>query len=503
MNRLKRYVLMLFGLSMLMPSVAQTVTMQTCEYWIDGQYNAKETSPFTGEWSTELDMSGLCEGVHTLTMRFCDSKKRWTAPIMKYFVRAGRTLGENTMSHYEYWLDCDYSNKVEGVCSDSSINLEIDAGKLSPGLHSLMFRACDTFGQWSQAITSYFVRVGVSLEDNSMKSYRYWIDGDYEGGHSGLLSSEGVIQLDLDMSTLCKGIHTLSLQTEDVYGRLSSPIMRYFLVTEPKLSDNKIVAYEYWFNEGTHTRVEFDPVNPFELNEQFIEIADVVPHKIPVDYRFDHETFTAWCDDDVYFVMQVYDMAGNATQAVLSDTFAMEVPVKVGFTELSSGITTTFDTPQTGCIEGFSMRATVGDSLEWVVSPNCTLDLYTSEGERIAYKSKSLSDGNTWCKVKAETAVTYALVHSATTFATEMSITCTHIAVSGLDELTDCNNDIEITTKGDELIVKCAEETTVCIISTTGVVLVNEPAVVGTNCYSLPKGMYVVQAGNRVEKIVI
>ncbi len=574
MYKLKRYIALLLLISAFIPANSQTVTMSSCEYWLDGAYENRQTVPFDGEWNAELDVSSLSTGVHTLSMRFSDSKNRWSGPITKYFVRTADGWSDNALKSYRYWIDGDFAGGVSGelgadglleldldmsslapgvhtlsMCfsdsknrlsspitkyfvrtadgwsdnalksyrywidgdfaggvsgelgADGLLELDLDMSSLAPGVHTLSMCFSDSKNRLSSPITKYFVRTADGWSDNALKSYRYWIDGDFAGGVSGELGTDGLIQLELDMSDLCKGVHTLSVQTEDTYGRKSSPIVRYFVVAGANLADNKISAYEYWFNEGRRTRVEVDPVNPFELTDLWIDIKDVVPHKIPADYRFDTQELTAWCDDDVYFGMQVYDLAGNGTEAVMSDTFAMEVPVKVEVVELSNGIEQLFESPEAGAIKGFSIRTEAGDTLEWMVRQDCVFDLFDNEGTRLSYKSEKQKDGMTLYKAVAGTAVTYGLVHTATTFATEMSITCYVKVYSGLDDNLD--EGIAVSTADGELLVTSGAESQIRIVNAVGMTVVSDMLECGENRYKLPSGAYIVQVEGKTVKVLL
>ncbi len=502
MCKLKRYIALLLLISAFIPAKSQTVTMSSCEYWMDGAYENRQTVPFDGEWNAELDVSSLSTGVHTLSMRFSDSQNRWSSPITKYFVRTADGWSDNALKSYRYWIDGDFAGGFSGeLGADGLLELDLDMSSLAPGVHTLSMCFSDSKNRLSSPITKYFVRMADGWSDNALKSYRYWIDGDFAGGVSGELGADGLIQLELDMSGLCMGVHTLSVQTEDTYGRKSSPIVRYFVVTGANLADNKISAYEYWFNEGRRTRVEVDPVNPFELTDLWIDIKDVVPHKIPGDYRFDTQELTAWCDDDVYFGMQVYDLAGNGTEAVMSDTFAMEVPVKVEVVELSNGIEQLFESPEAGAIKGFSIKAEAGDTLEWMVRQDCVFDLFDSEGARLSYKSEKQKDGMTLYKAVAGTAVTYGLVHTATTFATEMSITCSVKVYSGLDDNLD--DGIAVSTADGELLVTSGAESQIRIVNAVGMTVVSDKLECGENRYKLPSGAYIVQVEGKTVKVLL
>lgn len=87
--------------------------------------------------------------------------------------------------------------------------------------------------------------------------------------------------------------------------------MKYFVVPDLLPADNKMTAYEYWFNAGPRVRVEVEPENPLTLNDLVIEIKDVVPNEIPADYRFDTSTETVCCADNVFFGMAACGMAAT------------------------------------------------------------------------------------------------------------------------------------------------------------------------------------------------
>ena len=69
----------------------------------------------------------------------------------------------------------------------------------------------------------------------------------------GSAAEGGMVELELSTSDLSYGLHRVSFRSRDEAGRWSAPFSRYFVKAEPSLANNRIEAYEYWFNNGkTH-----------------------------------------------------------------------------------------------------------------------------------------------------------------------------------------------------------------------------------------------------------
>ena len=252
-------------LTAVLPVSAQKVVLQKGEYWLDGDFDNRTSIALTDKWETELDVSSLCEGIHTLGFRASDSEGRWSSPNVHYFLRSGRTIEGNQPASYELWIDDDFDHRTTGVLTDGTADMELDLARLHTGLHRLTLRVKDTQGLWS------------------------------------------------------------------------TPMVRFFAVPDTLPAENAIGGYSYWFNRGPRIRITTAPANPLEIVDLTVEIKDVVPNEIPADYRFDVGTKTVYCNDNVFFGIEAYDLAGRSTQAVLSDTFPMTVPVRIDFRELENG----------------------------------------------------------------------------------------------------------------------------------------------------------------------
>lgn len=457
------------------------------EYWIDN-YAQKVTGEIQGdELSVEIDASALATGAHTLTLRTQDNNGLWSTPIVRYFVRPTIYAEGAEAVNYEYWIDA-YTQKVTGELQGNTLETEIDASALTTGAHTFAVRTQDSNGVWSTPIVKYFIHTG-AVEPGTLRSYRYWIDNDIASAVSGE-TADGIISLECDLAGLSYGVHTITLQAESSNGILSSPICKFFVVAEPALTENNIVAYEYWFNNGKIKHVDVDPANPLVLENLWIDITDVVPHRIPEDYRFDAVQATAWCSDEVFFGLQAFDAADRGTVAILSDTFAMEVPVKLEYIELSNDVTETFEAPQPGYITAFVAHSADGDSIEWSIDGQCTADFYSETGATLAATKISKQNNTVLYRTKAQGESTFVLAYNNQKTDEEQAIRYHRLTTTGI--YSQVGAGINIYAEKGILVIEANSRLAVCIYDEQGRTVANE-SISGTTRYRMQTGVYTVK----------
>ncbi|MEG2157166.1 MAG: hypothetical protein RRY07_05195 [Bacteroidaceae bacterium] len=505
MNRLLTNILLAVGClsASLNLSAQDNVTLANGEYWIDQQFDSRKSVPLTGEWATDLNVSGLREGIHTLHFRASDSKGRWSVPILRYFLRCGRSLESNAASGYELWIDNDFEHRTSGTLTDNMATMELNMATRLPGLHNISFRTSDSNGQWSVPRIKHFLVMGKELTDNALTVCRYWTDSDFDHVQEATPNADGTIDLQLDMSRMGKGLHTFCYQVGDKENRLSPAIVRYFVVPDTLPANNSIVGYSYWFNHGPRVRVDIAPANPLELSNFVVEIKDVVPNEITAGYIFDPVMSTVLCDDHVFFGMEAYDKAGHATSAVLSDTFDVQVPVSVSFTELQNSVPSTFRAPGAGQICGFTMHAEIADTLLWTVTKDCTVDAYAADGTKIVWVSKTSEDGCMTYQMKAASKLTYVLLHHASAVLGESTITCAVMpSVNGITGVTA--NGCTFNTGVHCLQVKAATKGMLQITNMAGMEVYADDMPVGLSRVPLATGVYLLSwDGIYVGKVAI
>ena len=496
MNRTKHLGLSLLALLCCIVVTAQTTAVTKCEYWIDQQFDSRKTANMSaGELTTQLDMSALPTGLHSLAIRTGTDDDRWSAALVKYFLvpEPGSTQ-ENNLAGYEYWIDGNYANRVSGTFSEGGIvTTDIDVSTLPVGLHSISFRALDDNGHVSSVLVKFFlVPEPGSTQENNLAGYEYWIDGDYDNKVSGTFSEGGIITTDLDMSTLPIGLHSLSFRALDDNGHVSSVLVKFFLVpentstTENELTGyrywfdrdmenavegemtsegvietdidasalipglhlfnyqvkdalgkysatvmsfftvpeegalvgDKIVAYEYWFNDNPRKKVEVEPTATLELNDIDLEVEGVEPETVPADYAFNAETKQVVYTVDVEFGLQVFNNQGTgsaaATQTIVGHQLFMDTQMQT----LTGEQAITLPAPTGNKVQGYQFNCSVGDKLYWFMdlAEGTTVDFYDADGVRIAPEAigtETVGDKEV-TTLTATTPTVYALMYGAT-----------------------------------------------------------------------------------------
>ena len=191
-------------------------------------------------------------------------------------------------------------------------------------------------------------------------------------------------------------------------------MMSFFTVPEQGGLGDKIVAYDYWFNNNPRKRVEVTPTATLELNDIVIDMEGVEPETVPADYVFNSETKQVVFTFDVEFGLQVFNDLGTGSEAV-TQTVGYEFTIDPLFVALTNEVSNTKTAPQGGQVLGFSYAGAVGDSLHWeITGSDAKIDFYDADGNRITPEAKTIDDKNVLV-IKMPTTTIYALSYGATT----------------------------------------------------------------------------------------
>lgn len=487
-NRTKQFVLSFFCLVGLFQMVQAQVTPKSLEYWLDTNFAQRSSVATTGSLSQNIDVSTLRPGIHTLAVRVSDTKGRWGAPLLKYFLIAEKSITQNKLTSYEYCFDGNWDASVSGNF-DKELSLDISLEGLREGLHHLLLRVTDEEGRISQTVLKNFLVYGEDPKERELTSYKYWID-EFDKAVKGV-TSDGNVALDIDVSSLDKGLHTLGYQIGDNKGRWSAPRLLYFIVPEMEVGTDKLVAYEYWFNRGPRTRVQTTENKLLTLSNVMIEVKDVIPNYIPSDYTFDVKTESVSCQDNVFFGMQVFNAANQASLAVLSDSFLMTVPIDPHFLPLNNEEKQTFAAPTTGLMQGLKTLCTVGDSLIYTLSAQgVQADFYDANGNRLEVEIEENELGETIYELAAKTNKCYVLLYGAPNVMNELSMSLCSTRASSINDLA---NDLFISTSKQKLHVESTSNGSIAIYSVSGKNIVSHRFNQGKTTFSLPSGVYLVQ----------
>ena len=132
------------------------------QYWIDGKLDAIVSSTTQ---PSQIPISTLKPGLHSLTVRVKDSEGLWSSQVAKYFiVKDDDSVEEATITRYMYWFDDETDDFFTGPLTSAAGTMDIDISDVEAGIHTLWWRCGDSKGAWSEARS-------VEFESKSLYNY--------------------------------------------------------------------------------------------------------------------------------------------------------------------------------------------------------------------------------------------------------------------------------------------------------------------------------------------
>ena len=176
------------------------------EYWFDQRYsNRTATTLDVTSWQTQIDVSSLDIGLHTLYMHLRDSEGQCSPPRTALFYKVFETDAAGAFSSdYICWFDQDYSSQQTIFFADGGTL--VDVSQLQVGLHTLNIQVG---GGASAELHSYiFYKASYSGADNYGIDYTCWFDQDFASRQT-INSANG--STFVEVNQLPDGLHTLNL----------------------------------------------------------------------------------------------------------------------------------------------------------------------------------------------------------------------------------------------------------------------------------------------------
>ena len=412
-NLMKRILLiigaLLFGLSMR----AQSVTY-TCRYWFDQNFAQAATTTFSDQTcQAELDVSSLSEGLHALHLHVMDTSMKWSAPQSYLFFKAD--AWENGMPNYVYhcWFDEDFANQQTDALGNGHLLLNV--ADLEDGMHTVHVLVEGTTLTFTQSYI--FMKIAVEAPSAELQ-YICWFDQDYSTAQTGPLGN-GLFEL--EVSDLPNGIHTVNVQLDN--GTRTAP--QCYLFYKQPLGGYGIARWEYWLNDDIANR-QITNISPTVDTLDIISLLNVghpalrsscfhfhpnddapyINAKNQINFRF-------W-DNEMHFIdKSAYYVDEQVQQDIVATVFERNT-------------TETFAAPRDNQIQWYKLDAVVGDSLSFIASKACTMQLFAPSGEEVysATASEAMVFGgcHAW-----EDGTYYLAVHDVTGSGETVSVTHQHI----------------------------------------------------------------------------
>ncbi len=234
-------------------------SLKTYEYWIDRQFDQRKsgTVPESGVVNFDYDLSALDYGLHNVTVRVLDATGKVSSALTKNFMKLETTpTGVNTLKTYEYWIDRQFDQRKSGAVPESGVvNFDYDLSALDYGLHNVTVRVLDAMGKVSSALTKNFMKLETTPTGvNTLKTYEYWIDRQFDQRKSGTVPESGVVNFDYDLSALDYGLHNVTVRVLDATGKVSSALVKNFMKVQQLDGNNELQTYEYWIDDAFDER---------------------------------------------------------------------------------------------------------------------------------------------------------------------------------------------------------------------------------------------------------
>lgn len=148
------------------------------EYWYDDDFNNKKLIAITPSANITINLGleteNLEKGLHTLHLRFQDSKQTWSSVISEYFIKTSTNeLGVNKISGYRYWFNDNFETvTILNVELQEKLLLvkELEISDLPQDSENFIhFQFKDTFGNWSSVLTEKFTYNKTLNSDDFLK----------------------------------------------------------------------------------------------------------------------------------------------------------------------------------------------------------------------------------------------------------------------------------------------------------------------------------------------
>ena len=203
-------------------------------YWIDNNVGGVVSGSASGEEQFSVSLASIADGFHSFHLQAQNAGGVWSSVRTRHFLKETQT----STATARYWFDGDLSSEHNGVATNGIIDLDISS--LKAGLHSVHYQTFNSQGIPSTIRTRFVV---VNNPDAIATTARYWFDNDMATLHEGVMAS-GLVELDITHLTL--GFHSVHYQTFDSQGTPSAVRTRHFIVDQIQIGT---LSARIWIDE--------------------------------------------------------------------------------------------------------------------------------------------------------------------------------------------------------------------------------------------------------------
>jgi len=313
------------------------IEIEALEYFFDtdpGVGAGSSISVSTGteiDMTTDIDVSGVFLGIHTLFIRAKSTSGNWGLPVKKLVLVDEGSLIE--IEALEYFFDEDPGvGKATQLSVTTGTEIEmttdIDASGFLLGIHTLFIRAKSTSGNWGLPIKKLVL---IDKDDpttiSQIVSAEYFFDTDPGFGNAQFLELEDASELEetvsLNIDSLSVGPHTLYIRVLDEDGEWSMIVNQEIIVTiPPKLESLELDTL--FFTENDSATIITDSLQVVAEGGFLIDSAVVIATDGFLLGVEDQLNFTADMQGSVQFSFDsegIFKFTGSASASLYQDIF--------------------------------------------------------------------------------------------------------------------------------------------------------------------------------------
>ena len=441
---MRKILLSLLLLTLYNPARGQTG--YTYWYWFDNEQTVAQTDAAgTDHWSFEADVSSLADGFHTLHLQVADDRHISGAPKTSFFYKNRQSSYDGKVS-YRCYVDGGQYCDGQADAAQEVFHLDLDVASLADGLHSMSLTLTDELGNIASTKSQFFIKQPVRGKDGKV-TYRCYVDGrQYSDGQAD--AAQEVFHLDLDVTSLTDGLHSMSFTLTDEQGYIASTKPQFFI--KQPVGGNTIRQYQYWLNEDTqHTKTV-----TLETSKDPLQLVTLLPvENIPIRSSLFHFEVTdgqptVYAKND--FNIRFFDHNGLfVTASKPYVDYGVRQPVE-DIVTLKPGVRETISMLEENSIKWYSLEAWNDDDVRFKLSSEASLQLFSASGE-VLYEASG-TDAVEWGGVTlTDDGIYYLALHDAEMPTSSISLDYTHnYAV----QLGDVNGDTKVTAQDASLVLQ-------------------------------------------------
>ncbi len=323
-------------------------------------------------------------------------------------------LSQASITHGYYWFDQESTVRQSTIVSGK---MQIDAGTLRDGFHTLFYMVSDDQGRFSAPAHSYFA-VFSSIGISQSFTCKYIIDNGQAINAPGTFSSNR-LNLNIDASQLPTGFHSIDVLICGNNGFTSKGPRGYFIKYPD--SDGSIKSIIRWVNSSEEILPKINLENPTFLIQDVWQMPDVAFSTDRFDLNVEGNA-TAISRNELEIILT--DKVGRSAFAFATYNDMRQIQAVEAAGDITGGGEFSHPAPEDGQITWWTFRGAQGDSISLRASRSSTLQLFAPDGTEMMKATKT--DATTAWSTSINKKGTYYVAQHSTTGTNDLKLIFFH-----------------------------------------------------------------------------